>query len=737
MVFRKSIELGGLKLELETGRVAKQADGACWLTYGDTVVMATVVANLEAENDLDFLPLSVDYREKLYAVGRIPGGFFKREGRPSEKEILSARLTDRPIRPLFPKGFHQEIQVMINVLSSDGEHDPDVLGTIATSAAIALSEIPFDGPVGSVRIGFFNGEYLVNPTYKQLEESLLDLVVSGTEDSIIMVEGEAKEVSEDIFLEGIAHAHVEIKKIVALQNQLAAEAGKPKHEFVGPERIAELDAILEKGFGAQVETSCKIEDKAKRRDAWKEIEVNAILTTMEQYPDTEKYVKSWVHDRSQVSVRRNTVKGTRLDGRKFEEIRTITSEIDVLPRTHGSALFTRGQTQALATVTLGVKFDEQRVDGLDGVYTKPYLLHYNFPPFSVGEIRKFLGQSRREVGHGNLAWRALHSVLPSWEDFPYTIRVVSEILESNGSSSMATVCGGCLSMMSAGVPLKKPVAGIAMGLIIENKDVAILSDILGDEDHLGDMDFKVTGTKDGISACQMDIKIKGISLALMKTAIQQARRGITFILGKMAETIEAPRPEISQYAPRITFLKIDPDKIGLIIGPGGKTIRDIIARSEATIDIEDDGTICIASSDMKKVQAAVDIIKGMTESPEVGKVYHGKVKKITDFGAFVEILPGREGLLHISEIEHHRIRNVSDHLALGDEVDVKLVNVDPMGKLDLSRKALLPLPEGMEPQPERDRSHGRPDRGGHGDRPHHGGGEKRGPRPEKPTKVDD
>ena len=732
MVFRKSIELGGLKLELETGRVAKQADGACWLTYGDTVVLATVVANLDAETDADFLPLSVDYREKLYAVGRIPGGFFKREGRPSEKEILSARLTDRPIRPLFPDGFHQEIQVMVNVLSSDGEHDPDVLGTIATSAALSVSEIPFLGPVGSVRIGFLNGEYVINPTYKQLEESLLDLVVAGTDDSIIMIEGEAKQVSEDVFLEGIARAHAEIKRLVALQKEMMAEVGQPKREFAPAERVPELDAMLEKTFGDRVRTSCDVLDKKERRDAWKELEFDAIVATMEQFPDTEKYVKAWVHDATQKVVRENTLGGRRLDGRKFTEIRPISVEVDVLPRTHGSALFTRGQTQALGSVTLGVKFDEQRIDGLDGVYTKPYLLHYNFPPFSVGEIRKFLGQSRREVGHGNLAWRALHSVLPAWEEFPYTIRVVSEILESNGSSSMATVCAGCLAMEAAGVPLTRPVAGIAMGLILEGDRVAILSDILGDEDHLGDMDFKVTGNADGITACQMDIKIKGISLALMKTAILQARDGIRFILGKMAEVMPGPRPEISEHAPRIEFIKIDPDKIGLIIGPGGKTIRDIIARSEASIDIEDDGTVCISSTDAGKVRAAVDIIRGMVEVPEVGKVYHGKVKKITDFGAFVEILPGREGLLHISEIEHHRIRKVSDHLNVGDELDVKLMNVDPMGKLDLSRRALLPVPEGMEEAPPRGP---RPERPSHQRREE--GGEHHGKRPHKPSKVDE
>ncbi len=735
MIHKKAIELGGLTLELETGRVAKQADGSIWLKYGDTVVLATVVGNLDADNDFDFLPLTIDYREKMFAVGRIPGGFFKREGRPSEKEILSARLTDRPLRPLFPDGFHQEIQVMISVLSSDGEHDPDVLGTIASSAALCVSEIPFLGPVGSVRIGLINGEYIVNPTYKQLEESQLDLVVAGTEDSIIMIEGEAKEVSEDVFLEGVNRGHAEVKRIVALQKELMAVAGVPKHEVLPQAKNVELEQLLEQNFGSAVDQSCSITDKQARRVAWKEIEVAALELTLVQYPDSLKEVKAWVHDRAQIVVRHNTVKGLRLDGRKTNEIRPITCEVDVLPRTHGSSLFTRGQTQALGTVTLGIKFDEQRIDSIEGQYTKPYMLHYNFPPFSVGEIRKFLGQSRREIGHGNLAWRALHYVLPAWEDFPYTIRIVSDVLESNGSSSMATVCAGCLAMEAAGVPITKPVAGIAMGLILEGKEIAILSDILGDEDHLGDMDFKVTGTRDGITACQMDIKIKGISLSLMKTAIIQAREGIAFILGKMTEALPAPRPEISPYAPRIVFLRVEPDKIGLIIGPGGKNIRDIIARTGASIDIEDDGTICVSSTDMKSVEAAMDIIKGMVEMPEVGKVYHGKVKKVTDFGAFVEILPGREGLLHISEIEHHRIQRVTDHLNVGDEVDVKLVNVDSSGKLDLSRKALLPTPEGFVAEERRPRHSGGGGGGGGGGRERHGDSDRHD-RPHKPHKVD-
>jgi polyribonucleotide nucleotidyltransferase len=712
MVHKQSMELGGLTLELETGRIAKQADGACWLTYGDVTVLATVVANLEAENDLDFLPMTVDYREKLYAVGRIPGGFFKREGRPSEKEILSARLTDRPLRPLFPEGFHQEVQIMINVLSSDGQHDADVLGTIAASAALGLSRIPFLGPVGSVRIGLLAGEYIVNPTGKQLEESSLDVVVSGTADSIMMVEGVANHVSEDDYLGAVAKAHEEIKKIVELQNKLIALAGKPKAEYTPPSRNETLDRALAASCDDKLREVCKITEKQERQTAEKEVAASAIEKFIEAHPEHERYIKTWVHDRYAKLVRERMLKEKiRLDGRSFEEIRQITTEIDVLPRTHGSALFTRGQTQALGTVTLGAKFDEQKIDALDGVYFRPYILHYNFPPFSVGEVRKFLGQSRREVGHGNLAWRALRPSLPSWDDFPYTIRVVSEIMESNGSSSMATVCAGCMALMAAGVPLKSPVAGIAMGLVTEGSDVAVLSDILGDEDHLGDMDFKVTGNEDGITACQMDIKIKGISLDLMKSAIQQARKGIQHILGKMKETIAEPRPEVSPLAPRIAFFQVEPDKIGLIIGPGGKTIRDIIARSGAQIDIEDTGMICISGPSSEETGKAIAILQGMTEAPEVGKEYDGRVVKIMDFGAFVEILPGREGLLHISEIEHRRIEKVQDHLSVGDRVQVKLLKVDSNGKLDLSRKALLPKPEGFKESE---------DRGGGGGKPHSG-----------------
>jgi polyribonucleotide nucleotidyltransferase len=688
---RETLEIGGLPLTLETGRIAKQADGAIWLTYGETTVLATVCANLDSDTDFDFMPLTVDYREKMYSVGRIPGGFFKREGRPSEKETLSARLTDRPLRPLFPEGFNKEVQIMINVFSSDGEHDPDVLGTIAASAALTISSVPFLGPVGSVRMAYVNGEFIVNPTFKQLEESELDVVVSGTAESIMMIEGLAKLVDEDTFLKAIEVAHGEIKKIVELQKKLQSVNGKTKAVFEPAAKNTALFERLEKAYDGKVAELCKISEKQERKKAMKAIVAEAAEALAEEFPDEDGEIKSWVNERFDKIVRLRAVKDkVRLDGRGHTDIRPITCEIDILPRVHGSSLFTRGQTQALGSITLGAKFDEQKVDGIDGVYFKPYMLHYNFPPFSVGEVRKFLGQSRREVGHGNLAWRAIQPVLPAWDDFPYTIRVVSEVLESNGSSSMATVCAGCMALMAGGVPLKSPVAGIAMGLIEEDGQFAILSDILGDEDHLGDMDFKVTGNEHGITACQMDIKITGISIDLMRTAIRQARQGIDHILGKMRGAIAEPRPMISPFAPRIAFFTVDPDKIGLIIGPGGKTIREIIARSGAQIDIEDTGQICISGPSSEEVEKALTILRGMTENPEVGKVYDGKVTKITDFGAFVEILPGREGLLHISEIEHHRVAKVSDHLNVGDPVNVKLVKITPEGKLDLSRKALLP-----------------------------------------------
>ncbi|MCB9357265.1 MAG: polyribonucleotide nucleotidyltransferase [Calditrichaeota bacterium] len=716
---RETIELGGLPLTLETGRMAKQADGAIWLTLGETTVLATVCANLDAETDFDFMPLTVDYREKLYAVGRIPGGFFKREGRPSEKETLSARLTDRPLRPLFPDGFNKEVQIMINVLSSDGEHDPDVLGTIAASAALSISQVPFLGPVGSVRMAYVDGEFIVNPAFKQLENSALDVVVAGTAESIMMIEGLARLVDEDTFLKAIEIAHGEIKRIVELQNALVKKIGKTKAEFVPRERNTALAERLSKDYDTRVRELLSTPEKQARKKAMKAIVADAAEALETEFPEEDGAIKEWVNARFDQVVRQRVVKDkVRLDGRGPTDIRPITCEIDILPRVHGSALFTRGQTQALGSITLGAKFDEQKVDGIDGVYFKPYMLHYNFPPFSVGEVRKFLGQSRREVGHGNLAWRAIQPVLPAWDDFPYTIRVVSEVLESNGSSSMATVCAGCMSLMAGGVPLKAPVAGIAMGLIEEDGDVAILSDILGDEDHLGDMDFKVTGNEQGITACQMDIKITGISIELMRTAIRQARQGIEHILNKMREAIPEPRPMISPFAPRIAFFTVDPDKIGLIIGPGGRTIRDIIARSGAQIDIEDTGQICISGPSSEEVEKALSILRGMTENPEVGKTYDGRVTKITDFGAFVEILPGREGLLHISEIEYHRVAKVSDHLKVGDPVDVKLVKITPEGKLDLSRKALLPKPEGYVEEPPRerhDRGHG--GKGGHDKRP--------------------
>ena len=690
MIVKKEIELAGKTLSIEVGKVASQADGSAWVRYGDNVLIATVVASRELAENADFFPLSVDYREKMYAAGKIPGGFFKREGRPSEKEILAARLIDRPIRPLFPKNFFYETQVMTSVLAVDGETDVDFLGTVAVSAAIAVSDIPFNGPVACVRVCMFDQEYVLNPSMKDPRERRMELIVAGTDTSIIMVEGEAKEISEQEMIAGIYFAHDAIKRLVQLQRDLMQECGKPKRPVVDipiPDGLKEY--VVEKAT-PQLKSSVGLRDKTARRDAVAKVLEDVMVNLTEEYQPFGNIAQETFHDLYRTEVRRNILeKGARLDGRRLDEIRHISSEISVLPRVHGSSLFTRGQTQALASVTLGTKIDEQRLDNLDGDYTQPFMLHYNFPPFSVGEIKRFLGTSRREVGHGNLASRAIKAILPQWSEFPYTIRVVSDILESNGSSSMATVCAGSLALMDAGVPLTKPVAGIAMGLVVEDSKVAILSDILGEEDHLGDMDFKVAGTRDGITACQMDIKVQGIAPEIMEKALMQANNGRIYILDQMDKTISQARPEISPHAPRIIFLKVEVDKIGAIIGPGGKMIRDIIDKTGATIDIEDDGTVCIGSIGGVSGEKARDIILGLVASPEVGKVYQGTVKKIMDFGAFVEIMPGKEGLLHISQIDKARVNNVSDFLKVGDSVEVKLMKIDAQGRLDLSRKVLL------------------------------------------------
>jgi polyribonucleotide nucleotidyltransferase len=690
MIYRKEMELAAKPLAIEVGRVAAQADGSAWVSYGDNVVIATVVASKELSENIDFFPLSVDYREKMFAAGKIPGGFFKREGRPSEREILAARMIDRPIRPLFPKNFFYETQVMASVLSADGDTNVDFLSTLAASTAICVSDIPFGGPIATVRVGLLGDELVLNPSMKDPRNVRMELVVSGTESSIIMVEGEAKQVTEKEMISGIYFAHNAIKRLIQIQNELIAECGKPKRDVVEIELPSSLKELVSKKVEKDIKAVADINDKVRRHQGLDKIYDSLIENLDEEYLEYTQLVHDLISDLFRDEVRSRILhKGARPDGRGYQDIRPITCDVTLLPRAHGSSLFTRGQTQALASVTLGTKIDEQRIDSLDGDYTQPFMLHYNFPPYSVGEIRRFLGTSRREVGHGNLAGRAIKAILPPWESFPYTIRIVSDILESNGSSSMASVCAGSLALMDAGVPVAKAVAGIAMGLVAQDNNMAILSDIVGEEDHLGDMDFKVAGTRDGITACQMDIKIHGISAEVMEKALMQAHAGRMHILDKMDETLAQPRPQLSPFAPRIIYLKVDVDKIGAIIGPGGKVIRDIIDKTGANIDIEDDGTVCISSVDGKAGEDAERMVLSLVAEPEVGKVYNGKVKKITDFGAFVEILPGKEGLLHISQIDRNRVNRVSDVLKVGDEVKVKLLKIDAQGRLDLSRKVLL------------------------------------------------
>lgn len=690
MVIKKEVEIGGRLFSIETGKYAKQANGSVMVRYGDTMVLVTAVASAEAKVDQDFFPLQVEYREKTSAAGKFPGGYIKREGRPTEKEILSARLCDRPIRPLFPKGFYNETQVIAMVFSYDGENDADVLAACGASAALVISDIPFDGPMAEVRIGRINGELIVNPTHEQVNLSDIELVVAGTSDSIMMVEGESKEVREQDLLNALKFAQAEIKKIVDLQNQLKAEAGKTK--WVVEEKP--VDENLKKDIYDLADAKFKeivysVLSKEERSAKNKELTEFVKQSLAEKYPEQEKVIGEILHDMEKDLMRERILKeGIRLDGRNTKQIRPITIELGVLPRTHGSALFTRGETQSLTTITLGTKNDEQTVDGLMQEYSKKFMLHYNFPPFSVGEVGRMTGVGRREIGHGNLAERSLKQIFPSDEAFPYTVRVISDILESNGSSSMATVCAGSLAMMDAGVPVTKAVSGIAMGLVKEGDQFAILSDILGNEDHLGDMDFKVAGTTDGITGFQMDIKIQGISFEIMEKALLQANEGRLHILGKMNEAISQPRELLSPYAPRLITMSIATDQIGLVIGPGGKTIQGMQRLFGVDINIEDDGTIHIASPNRESAQQAKEYIKKLTATPEVGEVYDGVVTKIADFGAFVEILPGKEGLLHISEIDTKRINKVSDYLKVGDKVTVKLLKIEN-GKFSLSRKKLL------------------------------------------------
>ncbi len=714
MVVRKEIEIGGRIFSLETGLFAKQADGAVMAQYGETMVLATVVAAKEVAEGFDYFPLQVDYREKTSAAGKIPGGFFKREGRPTEKEILSSRLIDRPIRPMFPEHFKNETQILVSVYSSDQENDSDTIGALAASAALIISDVPFDGPIAEVRVGRIEGQLIINPTFSQLEKSDFDIVVAGTTDSIVMVEGEANEISEMDILESLKFAHEYIKKLCNLQIELQKAAGKPKREAIAVEIEKILIEEVTNLFLPKIkELNRNILNKEDRSNRHSLIEEEIQKALAEKYPEKSKIISDIMHDIEKQDMRRMIIdEGKRLDGRGITDIRPIACQISVLPRNHGSALFTRGETQSLTSATLGTKTDEQILEGLLPETTKRFMLHYNFPPFSVGEVGRLGSTGRREIGHGALAERSLKKMLPPETEFPYTLRIVSDILESNGSSSMATVCAGTLALMDAGVPIKKSVAGIAMGLIKENDGVAILSDILGNEDHLGDMDFKVAGTADGITAVQMDMKIQGISLAILAKALDQAKEGRLHILKIMNQTISEPKKELSQYAPRLTTFKIPVDLIGSVIGPGGKMIRHIVKESGAEINIEDDGTVVVASESALKSGKAVEMIQALTEMPEVGKTYHGKVTRIMDFGCFVEFLPGKEGLVHISRLDMKRVEKVADVAKVGDFFDVKLIKIDNEGRFDLSRKALMP---GYDPSMEKERPE-RPPREGRNDR---------------------
>ena len=684
------IDVGGHPLSIETGHVAKQADGAVVVRYGGTMVLATCVAARTAKETQDFFPLTVEYRERMYAGGRIPGGYFKREGAPVKKETLTSRLIDRPIRPLFPDGFRNEVQVICLTISADAQNDPDVLAINGGSAALCLSGMPFGGPVGAVRVGHVDGRLVANPTAAERATSTLDLIIAGTEEAVLMVESGAKEVPEETMLEAIAFGHAECKRLARAQKELVARAGKPRWPF-DPEagRDAELLGRVRSLAADRLAAALGTHEKQARGEAVSRV-FDEVWGALGLDDARKPAVRAAFEAVESAEVRRLIVaKGLRVDGRKVNEIRPITIETAYLPRAHGSAVFTRGETQALVSATLGTKSDEQKIEGLEGEIWRHFLLHYNFPSFSVGEVRRFGGPSRRDIGHGALAERAVEAVLPSKEEFPYTIRVVSDILESNGSSSMASVCGASLALMDAGVPLKAHVAGIAMGLVKEGDRYGILTDIMGSEDHYGDMDFKVAGTEKGVTALQMDIKIAGVSLAIMREALKQAREARLLVLAKMREAIEKPRPELSPYAPRFVTIKIRTEKIREIIGPGGKVIRGIQEQTGTKIDVEDDGRVTVFSPDNESVQKALAIIQDICREVELDRIYLGKVKKIVEFGAFVEVLPNTEGLLHISQIAETRIRSVQDVLSEGDEVLVKVIEVDGSGKMRLSRKMAL------------------------------------------------
>ncbi len=737
MVITKSVDIDGVSLTLETGKLAKQAGGSCTVRLGDTVVLVTSTAQESIREGVDFLPLTVDYREGTYAGGRIPGGWFKREGRPTEKEILTSRLIDRPLRPLFPKGYRRETQVIGFVLSADGENDSDVLALNGASTSLMLAgSIPFDTPIAAVRVGRVDDRFVLFPTHEQRDRGDLDLIVAGTEQAVVMVECGALELSEDVLLDAIDLAHQTIKKIIAVQREMARAAEVEKAPFEAPASpwTPAYEQALRERWVEPLREAMLVRGKFEQRDAIKAVREQAIQALSDEYRDQEtSWVKTIFHDMEK-DITRETIleRRQRLDGRAFDEVRAVSCEVSLLPRTHGSALFTRGETQALVTCTLGTSDDLQIIEAFEGESKRRFLLHYNFPPFSVGEVKFLRGPGRREIGHGNLARRALTPVIPADTDFPYTMRVVSDILESNGSSSMASVCGGSLSLMDAGVPIRTSVAGVAMGLVSDGTRHAVLTDIAGQEDHYGDMDFKVAGTREGVTALQMDIKISGLDRAIMQQALEQAHRGRMHLLDIMDGAITEARSDISPYAPRIFQIHIDPDTIRNVIGPGGKTIRSIVDRTGARINVEDDGTVQIATNDQAAAQKAIDIINSLVKQPEVGEVYEGIVKRLEPYGAFVEILPNQDGLLHISEVSMERIPDIRDVMSEGDAFTVKIIGIDSSGRIKLSRRVILEeearergeeIPERAEP-PRENRGR-RDDRGGRGGR---GGDRGRGGR---------
>ncbi|WP_095012617.1 polyribonucleotide nucleotidyltransferase [Tsuneonella mangrovi] len=721
-----SLEWGGKTLTLETGRIARQADGAVLATYGETVVLCAVTAAKSVKEGQDFFPLTVHYQEKFSSAGRIPGGFFKRERGATEKETLTSRLIDRPVRPLFPEGFYNEINVIAQVFSYDGETEPDIVAMIAASAALTISGVPFMGPIGAARVGFKDGEYILNPKQNTAlaEDGKLDLVVAATQDAVMMVESEAKELTEEEMLGAVMFAHDSIKPVIGAIVELAEKAAKDPWEVAAQDGNADMKAAIKAMIGDDIAKAYKLTDKSARSDA-----LNAARETVkahyasDEFDGQQRMTAIKLTKKLEAEIVRGAIikDGTRIDGRKLDQVRPIEAMVGVLPRAHGSSLFTRGETQALCSTTLGTKDAEQMIDSLEGLSYERFMLHYNFPPYSVGEVGRFGAPSRRDVGHGKLAWRALHNVLPSHDDFPYTIRVLSDITESNGSSSMATVCGGCLSMMDAGVPIERPVSGIAMGLILEGKDFAVLSDILGDEDHLGDMDFKVAGTEAGITSLQMDIKIAGITKEIMEKALDQAKAGRAHILGEMHKALGSARTEVSKHAPRIETIQIDKSKIRDVIGTGGKVIREIVAETGAKVDIDDEGVIKISSSDLDQIEAAKKWILGIVEEPEIGKIYNGKVVNIVDFGAFVNFMGGKDGLVHVSEMKNERVEKPTDVVSEGQEVKVKVLEIDNRGKVRLSMRV-------VDQETGEELEDTRPPREPRGDRGPRGGGDRRGGR---------